>query len=91
MVISTYDHEFGQNCSRLVNDTSRNTHFYETTVEKDTLRQVTAVQYAPLLTAVHKDGCNVKVPHVVQHLHYSVEHAHREEEEEGKLLLVAVG
>ena len=47
-----------------------------TTVKKDTLWQVTAVQYAPLLTAVHKESCNVKVPHVVQHLHYPVKHAH---------------
>ena len=62
-----------------------------TSVETDTSRQVTAVQDAPLLTAVHKERCNVKVPHVVQHLHHSVKHAHGEEEEEGKLLLVAVG
>ena len=62
-----------------------------TGVETDTSRQVTAVQNAPLLTAVHKERCNVKVPHIVQHLHHSVEHAHGEEEEKGKLLLVAVG
>lgn len=59
-------------------------------VAEDTFRQFTAVQNAPLLTAVHKESCNVEVPHIVQHLHYPVKHAHGEEEEEGKLLLVAV-
>ena len=66
-------------------------HTKITSIETDTCRQVTAVQNAPLLTAVRIERCNVKVPHIVQHLHHSVEHAHGEEEEKGKLLLVAVG